>query len=144
MSTPPLCVQAAQEARQRLERVRARRTAIDPAGAVVAIFQWPASARHRTSASRRFKAPKCAGRHGWLLPGRATCPLQVGPSGDLPPSPDTPEVAVTEERQTERAVSPENGLLGVLFLAVDLLTAHAAASSRSAPAWASCGAVHKM
>ena len=52
---------------------------------------------------------------GWLLPGRATCPLQVGPSGDLTTSPDTPEVARTEERQTERAVSPENGLLGVLF-----------------------------
>ena len=42
--------------------------------------------------------------------------LQVGPSGDLPPSPDTPEVAGTEERQTERAVSPENGPLGVSFL----------------------------
>jgi hypothetical protein len=39
----------------------------------------------------------------------------VGPSGDLAPSPDTPEVAGTEEPQTERAVSPESGLLGVLF-----------------------------
>jgi hypothetical protein len=33
-----------------------------------------------------------------------------------PSPPDTPEVAGTEEPQTERAVSPENGLLGVLFL----------------------------
>jgi hypothetical protein len=38
----------------------------------------------------------------------------VGPSGDLAPSSDTPEVAGTEEPQIERAVSPENGLLGVL------------------------------
>jgi hypothetical protein len=33
--------------------------------------------------------------------------MQVGPSGDLPPSPDTPEVAGIEEPSTERAVSPE-------------------------------------
>jgi hypothetical protein len=39
----------------------------------------------------------------------------VGPSGDLPPSPRHPQVAGTEEPQIERAVSPENGLLGVLF-----------------------------
>ena len=53
--------------------------------------------------------------------GLANSLAQVGPSGDLPPSPDTPEVAGTEEPQTERAVSPENGLLGVLFLAVQRL-----------------------
>ena len=41
--------------------------------------------------------------------------VRGGPSGDLP-SPDTPDVAGTEEPQTERAVSPENGPLGVPFL----------------------------
>ena len=36
----------------------------------------------------------------------------------LSPVPRPPEVAGKEERQTERAVSPENGPLGVLLLAV--------------------------
>jgi hypothetical protein len=59
-----------------------------------------------------------------------------GPSGDLP-SPDTPDVAGTEEPQTERAVSPENGPLGVPFLwrSPELLRKR---GSRASPAWLPC------
>jgi hypothetical protein len=50
------------------------------------------------------------------LAGSGNLPTASKPFRRLTPVPDTPEVAGTEERQTERAVSPENGLLGVPFL----------------------------